>query len=126
MFILSLSIINIFLLIPSRSLPNYFAWLLLKKFSPVLPDDYFAQYYFNAPATDMGKEGKEKWRACLLETETTMPLSVGMMFTKDVITQLKVDKVHLCYKFSSLSYHKKIYCALEILLLSLIVVIEKN
>jgi len=76
-----------------RRLPNYFAWLLLKKFSPVLPDDYFAQYYFNAPATDMGKKGKEKWRACLLETETTIPFSVGMMFTKDIITQLKVNKL---------------------------------
>ena len=71
----------------------------------------------------MGKKGKEKWRACLLETETTIPFSVGMMFTKDIITQLKVNKVHLCYKFLSLTYHKVIYFALEILLLSLFVVL---
>ena len=107
-FVLSLSRINISLLIPSRKLPNYFAWFLLKKFSPVLPDDYFAQYYFNAPATEMGSKGKEKWRACLLETETTMPFSVGMMFTKDVITQLKVNKVHLRYTFLSHPHHKEI------------------
>jgi len=74
-------------------LPNYFIWFLLKKLSPVLPDEYFAQYYFNAPATEMGKEGKERWRACLLETETSMPFSVGMMFAKDVITPLTVKKL---------------------------------
>ena len=122
-FILSLSRINISLLIPSRMLPNYFAWFLLKKFSPVLPDDYFAQYYFNAPATEMGSKGKEKWRACLLETETTMPFSVGMMFTKDVITQLKVNKVHLRYKFLSHPIIKKFVSVLEILLHSLIVML---
>ena len=85
--------INTLLTIASRKLPNYFTWFLLKKLSPVLPDDYFAQYYFKAPATDLGKKGKEKWRACLLETDKSLPFSVGMMFTKDVITPLTVNKV---------------------------------
>ena len=87
----------------SRELPNYFAWFLMKKFSPVLPDDYFAHYYFNIRARDLGKKGKEKWRACLLETEKTMPLSIGMMFAKDVITPLAANKVLLGSKSSYFS-----------------------
>ena len=47
----------------------------------------------------MGTKGKEKWRACMLETETTMPLSVGLMFTKRVITPLVVSKVCSVSKF---------------------------
>ncbi len=58
----------------------------MKKMSPVLPEDYFAAYFFKAKASDINTEGKEIWRGCLMDTETRMPLTVGMMFTKKVIS----------------------------------------
>ena len=76
------------------SLPNYFAWLLLKKFSPVLPGDYFATYFFGTMSSEIGKTGKERWRACMLDTELNMPFSVGMMFTNAVITPSIENEVH--------------------------------
>ena len=72
----------------------------MKKFSPVLPDDYFARYYFDIRARDLGSKGKERWRACLLETEKTIPFSIGMMFAKDVVTPLAANKVLLRCKSS--------------------------
>eukprot|EP00794_Sanderia_malayensis_P007522 gene7522-8355_t len=77
------------------SLPSYFAWTLLKKFSPVLPDTYFAAYYFGSKASDINSVGKEKWRACMLDTEVRMPLSIGMMFTKRVINKNIFNKTNV-------------------------------
>ena len=74
-------------------LPNFFALFLLKKLSPVLPDAYFAAYYFNGNADVIGTKGKERWRACLLDTETSLPMSVGMMFTKATIADKTVNEV---------------------------------
>ena len=77
-------------------------WSLLKKLSPALPDEYFAAYYFKAGKYSIGSKGKERWRACILDTEANLPMSVGMMFTKNAVPKANVDKVVASYSLISL------------------------
>ena len=85
-----------------RTLANYFAWTLLKKLSPALPDVYFNAYHKIDTTSSIRTKGQERWRACLKDTEANMPLTSSLMFVKKTVTDRKRNKV---FTYISMSGH---------------------
>ena len=111
--------LSLFIVSNFSQLPAFFAWNLLKKLSPALPETYFAAYYFGSSAGAIDTKGKERWRACLLDTETRMPLTVGMMFTNKIISNKEYNKV---YVFSSIMPRRILHPFRQLIKVSVIII----